>query len=186
MGTAALLFIAVGLAMDAFAVSIASGLAIKQLKIRHALRIGLFFGLFQALMPVVGWLAGLSLRSLIENIDHWIAFGLLSFIGCRMIRESFRMEQDKEKLHDPLNVYVLLTLSVATSIDALAAGVSFAFLNISIAAPVIMIGIVTFLFSCAGVYIGDRAGHFFERKIEILGGIILICIGIIILVKHLA
>ena len=142
MGIVTVLLIAVGLAMDAFAVSITSGLAIRQLRIKHAIKIALYFGLFQAVMPVVGWLAGLSLRTFIENIDHWIAFGLLSFIGCKMIYESFKMKSDEDEKNDPLNIYVLLMLSIATSIDALAVGVSFAFLNTSIAAPVIIIGIV--------------------------------------------
>ncbi len=178
-------FVAFGLAMDAFAVSITSGITIRYLKIDQALRIALFFGSFQAIMPVIGWLAGLSLRDFISDIDHWIAFGLLSFIGCKMIYEAFRMEADQKGLN-PLNVYVLLMLSIATSIDALAVGVSFAFLRISIITPVLVIGIVTFLLSYLGTFIGNRLGHFFERKIQILGGFILISIGVKILIGHLA
>ena len=170
--------------MDAFAVSITSGITIKRLKINHALRIALFFGLFQAIMPLVGWLAGLSLRGFIAEIDHWIAFGLLSFIGCKMIYESIAV-QSKEKQINPLNIYVLLMLSVATSIDALAVGVSFAFLKISIVTPVIVIGAITFILSFFGVFVGNRIGHFFENKIEIAGGLILIGIGIKILLEHL-
>jgi len=180
-----IIFIAFGLAMDAFAVSVTSGFTIKQLRVEHALRIACFFGLFQAVMPLVGWLAGLSLRDFISNVDHWIAFGLLSFVGCKMIYESFRMESQKKRIN-PLNVYVLFMLSVATSIDALAVGVSFAFLKISIISPIIVIGIITFLLSFVGVFIGDKLGHFFEKKIEILGGLILIGIGIKILVEHLS
>ncbi len=170
--------------MDAFAVSITSGITIKRLHINHALKIALFFGLFQAFMPIIGWLAGLSLRDYISAIDHWIAFGLLSFIGCKMIYESITVQSNKKEIN-PLNVYVLLVLSVATSIDALAVGISFAFLKVSIVTPVIIIGTVTFLLSYLGVYIGDRIGHFFENKIEIAGGILLIGIGIKILVEGL-
>jgi putative Mn2+ efflux pump MntP len=179
------LFIAFGLAMDAFAVSITSGITIKNLRINHALRIAAFFGLFQAVMPVIGWLAGLSLLEYISGVDHWIAFALLAFIGCKMIYESTKIEAS-ERETDPLNVYVLLMLSIATSIDALTVGVSFAFLKIFIATPIIVIGTITFLLSLLGVYIGDKTGHFFENKIEIAGGIILIGIGIRILLEHLA
>jgi len=170
--------------MDAFAVSITSGITIKRLHINHALKIALFFGLFQAFMPIIGWLAGLSLRDYISAIDHWIAFGLLSFIGCKMIYESITVQSNKKEIN-PLNVYVLLVLSVATSIDALAVGISFAFLKVSIVTPVIIIGTVTFLLSYLGVYIGDRIGHFFENKIEIAGGFLLIGMGIKILVEGL-
>ena len=178
-------FIAFGLAMDAFAVSITSGITIKQLRIHNALKVAVFFGSFQAIMPIVGWLAGLSLRDFISGVDHWIAFGLLSLIGCKMIYESMKMESG-DKAINPLNVYVLLMLSVATSIDALAVGVSFAFLKVSIVTPIIVIGIVTFGLSLLGVFVGDRFGRFFEKKIEIAGGLILIGIGIKIVVEHLA
>jgi putative Mn2+ efflux pump MntP len=179
-----IVFVAFGLAMDAFAVSITSGIAIRQLRVNHALRIAIFFGSFQAVMPVIGWLAGLSLRDFIAGVDHWIAFGLLSFVGCKMIYEAIKMETSENGI-DPLNLYVLLMLSVATSIDALAVGVSFAFLKISIATPIIVIGVVTFALSYLGTYVGNRLGHFFERKIEILGGLILIGIGTKILLEHL-
>ncbi len=179
-----IIVIALGLAMDAFAVSITSGLTIKNLKIKYAFRIALFFGVFQAFMPLVGWLAGLSLKDFISGVDHWIAFGLLCLIGCKMIYESIKIESSEREIN-PLNVYVLLVLSVATSIDALVVGVSFAFLMISIATPIIVIGIVTFLLSFVGVFVGNRSGHFFEGKIEIIGGLILISIGIKILIEHL-
>jgi len=179
-----IIFIAFGLAMDAFAVSITSGLTIKHLRINNALKIAIFFGSFQAVMPVIGWLAGLSLRDFIADVDHWIAFGLLSFIGCKMIYESIKIKSSEKEIN-PLNVYVLLMLSIATSIDALAIGVSFAFLKISIATPIIVIGAVTFLLSFLGVFVGNRFGHFFESKIEIVGGFILIGIGIKILIEHL-
>lgn len=178
------ILIALGLAMDAFAVSITSGIAIKHLKINHALRIAEFFGLFQAFMPLIGWLAGISLMNYISGIDHWIAFGLLAFIGCKMIYESTKIE-DSEKETNPLNLYVLLLLSIATSIDALAVGVSFAFLQTAIVTPMIIIGTITFALSFIGVFIGDKSGHLFENKIEIAGGLILIGIGIKILIEHL-
>jgi len=184
MDIISIVLIAVGLAMDAFAVSITSGITIKSLRINNALKIAIFFGLFQAVMPIIGWLAGLSLKDYISAVDHWIAFGLLSFIGCKMVYESITV-QSSEKEINPLNVYVLLVLSVATSIDALAVGVSFAFLKVSIVTPVIIIGTVTFFLSYLGVYIGDRIGHFFENKIEIAGGLLLIGIGIKILVEGL-
>ena len=183
MDMISIIVIAFGLAMDAFAVSITSGITIRQLKINNALKIALFFGSFQAIMPIIGWLAGLSLRNFISEIDHWIAFGLLIFIGCKMIYESITI-QSSEKEINPLNVYVLLVLSIATSIDALAVGLSFAILKISIMTPVVIIGSITFALSFLGVFVGDRIGHFFENKIEIAGGLLLIGIGIKILVEH--
>lgn len=177
-----IVLIALGLAMDAFAVSVASGVIIKRLRIKSALRIAVFFGLFQAVMPLIGWLAGLSLKDFISGVDHWIAFGLLSTIGCKMIYESAKIQSNN---FDPLNIYVLLMLSIATSIDALAVGVTFAFLEISIVTPIVIIGVVTFLLSFIGVFVGNRFGHFFEKKIELAGGLILICIGVKILVEHM-
>lgn len=182
MNPVTIIFIAVALAMDAFAVSIASGIAIKNLRIRHALTIAAWFGIFQAVMPLIGWFGGVKLRNFVGGVDHWVAFGLLSFIGVKMIYESFQME-NVEKKTDPLEVYVLFVLSVATSIDALAAGLSFAMLGVKIIMPVIVIGTVTFVFSFAGVWIGDRGGHFFEKKIEVAAGITLIIIGIKILLQ---
>jgi len=184
MNLITVLFIAFGLSMDAFAVSITSGLAISRLRISHAMRIALFFGLFQAVMPIVGWLAGMGLRDIISGVDHWIAFVLLTVIGIKMIFESSKMKEDKAS--DPLDVYTLLILSVATSIDALAVGLSLSVLNVAIITPVVIIGITTFLFSFAGVYIGKRVGHLFESKIELAGDLILIGIGIKILAEHLA
>lgn len=170
--------------MDAFAVSVTSGLAIHRLRMRHALKIAFFFGGFQALMPLIGWLAGIGLREMISAIDHWIAFALLIFVGGKMIYESTFMDEDKE-LADPLKLYVLLMLSVATSIDALAVGLSLSLLNIEIISPAVVIGSVTFCLSFLGVYIGDQFGHFFERKIEVVGGLILLAIGFNILFEHL-
>src|SRR4030042_1221085 len=183
MDTLSLLLIAFGLAMDAFAVSISNGTTIKHQRTNNALRIGIFFGSFQALMPLIGWLAGLHLRDFISGVDHWVAFGLLSLIGGKMIYESTKIEDDKEIRS--LNLFVLFLLSLATSIDALAVGLSFAFLKISIATPIIVIGIVTFMLSFLGVLVGNKLGHFFENKMEFLGGLILIGIGIKILIDHL-
>jgi putative Mn2+ efflux pump MntP len=134
---------------------------------------------------MIGWAAGLTLRDFISSIDHWIAFGLLGIIGLKMILESKEMETDKKQA-DPLNIYTLLILSVATSIDALAVGLSLSLLNISIITPSVIIGATTFLISFIGVFIGNRVGHFFEKKIEIAGGIILIAIGVKILIEHLS
>jgi len=177
--------IAVGLAMDAFAVSIVSGSAYKKLMIRHALRMAFFFGAFQALMPLIGALAGLSVREYIAHYDHWVAFGLLSGIGAKMVFESFKIRQAEQNF-DPSNVFVLLALSVATSIDALAVGITFPFLRVSITTAVLIVGLVTFVLSYSGVFIGKKLGHFFESKIEALGGIVLISLGTKILIQHLA
>jgi putative Mn2+ efflux pump MntP len=184
MDAIVIVFIAFGLAMDAFAVSIASGVTIKHLRIGNALTIATFFGSFQAFMPLIGWLAGLTLMDFISGVDHWIAFGLLNGIGLKMIYESCKVGSIEREIN-PLSVSVLLILSVATSIDALAVGISLSFLKIAIAIPAIVIGIVTFLLTLLGVFVGHRFGHFFEKKIEIIGGLILMGIGIKILIEHL-
>ena len=184
MGLLTIILIALALAMDAFAVSVASGIAIKELRIRHALIIGAWFGLFQAVMPVLGWVSGIGLRSLITGIDHWIVFGLLFLIGCKMIYESFQLDPMKSRT-DPMQIHVLFSLSIATSLDAFAAGVSFAMLGISIITPIIIIGAVTFVLSFMGVLLGDRGSHFFEKRMEMAAGIILIAIGVKILIDHL-
>ena len=177
-------FIAVGLAMDAFAVSIASGLTMEKLRIRYALRIAIFFGAFQAFMPIIGFMAGLSIRDYIVHIDHWIAFGLLAFIGSKMIYESLFLDGAEKKM-DPNDIQMLLVLSVATSIDALAVGISLSLLKVDIFQPALIIGIVTFILSYLGVLIGKSIGHLFEKKIEVIGGLVLIGIGIRILFEHL-
>ena len=184
MQLAVILFMAVGLSMDAFAVSVVTGSIYRELKVRHALRMALFFGGFQAGMPIIGFLAGLSLRGLISAYDHWIAFGLLMFVGGKMIYESLKIESAEKNL-DPSNLLVLLALSVATSIDALAIGITLSMLTTSIMGAAAVIGLVTFALSYAGILIGKRFGHFFESKIEILGGLILIAIGIKIVIQHL-
>ncbi|MHC4571622.1 MAG: manganese efflux pump MntP [Planctomycetota bacterium] len=184
MGLITIIIIAIGLAMDAFAVSVVSGSAYKQVKIKHAFRIAVFFGGFQAFMPLIGSLAGLSVREYIANYDHWIAFGLLSAVGSRMIYESFKIAPAGENFN-PSNMLVLLVLSVATSIDALAIGITIPLLPVSIATAVIIIGLITFVLSYLGVFIGKRFGHFFENKIEALGGLVLIGLGIKIIFEHL-
>jgi len=179
-----IIIIAVGLAMDAFAISVVSGSAYKQLKLRHSLRIAIFFGGFQAFMPLIGSLAGLSIKEYTAGFDHWIAFGLLSAVGAKMIYESFKISP-AEQTFDPSNIFVLLVLSVATSIDALAVGITLSLITSSVIVAVIIIGIVTFVLSYLGVFIGKKVGHFFENKIEALGGLVLIGLGVKILFGHL-
>jgi len=184
MSLVEILLLSIGLAMDAFAVSVTSGVTIKNLQLKHALVIALTFGGFQAVMPLIGWLAGLRLQQVLGNLDHWIAFGLLSLIGGKMIYEAFQLD-DAEKADNPLKTSVLLVLGIATSIDALAVGITFAMINVAIVTPIVIIGLVTFILSLVGVYIGDAFGHFFEKKIEILGGLVLIGMGLKILIQHL-
>ena len=176
--------IAFGLSLDAFSVAVVSGAIYKKLQVRHALRMALFFGGFQALMPILGWACGLAFRRHIQAYDHWIAFGLLTLIGCKMIYESTKMHRDPDQ-YNPADMLVLLALSIATSIDALAVGIALSLLTHPIWTAVLIIGLVTFLFSYVGVYIGKRLGHFFESKIEVFGGIVLIAIGLRILLQHL-
>jgi putative Mn2+ efflux pump MntP len=183
MALITIMVIAVGLAMDAFAVSIVSGSAYKRLNIKHAFRIAFFFGGFQAFMPLIGSLAGLTVREYTANYDHWIAFVLLAGVGGKMIYEAFKIGPADNSLN-PANIFVLLVLSVATSIDALAVGVTLSFLKVPIAAAVTIIGLVTFILSYVGVFIGKKFGHFFESKIEAVGGLILIGLGAKILIQH--
>ncbi|MDO8804651.1 MAG: manganese efflux pump MntP family protein [Elusimicrobiota bacterium] len=183
-----ILFIALGLSMDAFAVSVASGATMKRLHIPNALKMGLFFGGFQALMPVLGWAAGLSMKNFISGWDHWIAFCLLSAVGGKMLYEAFKIKEEEEcggEKTCPFNTGTLTVLAVATSIDALAVGLTFSLLQVSIIAPALIIGLVTFLMSVAGVRLGTTGGHFFEHKMEAAGGLILIGIGFKILFSHL-
>jgi putative Mn2+ efflux pump MntP len=184
MGLLTIILIALALAMDAFAVSVASGIAIKELRIRHALIIGAWFGVFQAIMPLLGWISGNGLRSVISGIDHWVVFGLLFLIGCKMIYESFQLDPMKSRT-DLMQIHVLFSLSIATSLDAFAAGMSFAMLGISILTPILIIGAVTFILSFTGVLIGERGAHFFEKRMEMAAGIILIAIGLKVLTDHM-
>ncbi len=179
-----MLLIAVGLSMDAFSVSICKGLTTKRFSWRMALTCGLWFGLFQILMPIIGYFLGAQFQHLIESIDHWIAFGLLFLIGANMIREALsKKEEDSD--NGALDVKTMFLLAVATSIDALAVGVSFACIQVKLWSSVLVIGITTFLFSVLGVKIGNVFGSKFEKSSEIAGGIILILIGLKILLEHL-
>lgn len=184
LDTATILLIAFGLAMDALAVSLSTGLALGCPTSRNAATIGGAFGLFQAAMPVIGWSAGSAFKSLIAGLDHWVAFGLLSLIGCKMVFEAVRPEHERQPLN-PLDPHVLLVLSLATSIDALAVGLSFAMLDGSIVTPALIIGVITFSLSFFGVLAGAKVGKLMGRRVEVLGGLILLGIGIRILVEHL-
>jgi putative Mn2+ efflux pump MntP len=176
--------LALALAMDAFAVSIASGTIYRQLKIKYALRIALFFGTFQAIMPLIGCSAALTLSKYIQTFDHWLAFALLTAVGIKMIYESFKIKS-AEQSFDPTNLLVLLVLSVATSIDSLVVGFSLSVISSSVINAAIIIGLITFLLSYIGIFIGSRLGHFFESRIEAIGGLVLIAIGLKILLQHL-
>ena len=178
------ILIGMGLAADAFAVSVTSGVTLRKMRLHHAMRIALFFGAFQAIMPLLGWLGGQVFRPYIRSFDHWIAFILLAGLGAKMIHEA-RKPADDEAATDPTNIYVLFGLAIATSIDALAVGVTFSFLEMNIWQAIGIIGLVTFVVSFAGTQIGKTLGHIFENKLEILGGLILIGIGLKILIHHL-
>ena len=178
-----LFILAVGLSMDAFAVSICKGLSVKSLKPRHMVIAGLYFGGFQALMPLIGYLLGVQFQSLIQEFDHWIAFVLLVLIGVSMIRES---RECPDELNDSFSFKTMLPLAVATSIDALAVGVTFAFLQVSILPAVSFIGVTTFVFSAVGIRIGNLFGAKYKSRAELVGGLVLILMGVKILLEHLA
>jgi putative Mn2+ efflux pump MntP len=182
MSFAYLLLIAVSLAMDAFAVSTACGVQIAVIRYGHVLRVALAFGFFQFMMPVIGWLAGSAFAGFVQKVDYWVAFALLTVIGGRMIWESFR--EDTVPTKDPTRGWNLLLLAVATSIDALAVGLSLAFLDVSIWFPALVIGVVAGVLSAAGALFGCRLGHRFGVWAERAGGLVLIGIGIRILVQH--
>ena len=185
MNFLSILMIGIGLSMDAFAVSLTMGLnTSKENKLKIALKSGLFFGAFQGLMPLTGWLLGIKFTEYIQKIDHWIAFGLLSFIGVKMIIESIKGDEEEEKECDFSNKKFLV-LAIATSIDALAVGVSFAFLNVNIVFAAIVIACTTFVFSFAAVYLGRVFGEVLKSKSEVIGGIILVIMGVKILIEHL-
>lgn len=178
--------IAVGLAMDAFAVSICKGLTMPKLKYSRALIIAVFFGGAQALMPLIGWLLGRSFESYITNIDHWIAFALLAFLGGKMILEALKPEEEEEcACGDKLDFKELTVMAIATSIDALAIGITFAFFKVNISLSVSLIGVITFVICFIGVIIGHIFGAKFKNKAEIFGGAVLVLLGIKILLEHL-
>ncbi|MCX7715385.1 MAG: manganese efflux pump MntP family protein [Clostridia bacterium] len=189
MDILSLLLVAVGLAMDAFSVALTSGMAINRLKLRNALKIGAFFGIFQAIMPCIGWALGLSLKRYIETFDHWVALILLAFIGGKMLYEGLKTEHgdsgEENYVKNPLDNKLLTVLAVATSIDALAVGITLATVNSNIITAALVIGTVTFFLSAVGVYIGRKCGNLFGSKAELIGGIVLIGIGIKILLEHL-
>lgn len=184
MNILSIILIAVALSMDALAVALARGMAVRERRLRQAFRIALFFGLFQALMPMLGWLAGGELRAFISGLDHWVAFGLLALIGGKMVWESFR-PQAAAGPAGPTGLGTLLLLAVATSIDALAVGLSLSLLQVPIVKPALLIGAVTFGLSLLGGLLGSRVGYLFGRWVEALGGLILIGIGLKILLEHL-
>ena len=178
-----IILISIGLAMDAFAVSVCKGLSMKRMDWKKAIIIGLWFGVFQAGMPVIGYILGNEFEHLIVSIDHWIIFGLLSFIGIKMVKESF--SQTGENVNDNVDFKTMFILAIATSIDALAVGITFAFLDTNIMLAAFLIGLITWGFCILGVKIGNQFGDKYENKAEFTGGMILILIGIKILLEHL-
>ena len=183
MGLIELIILSVGLAMDAFAVAICKGLGMKKVTLKKAGIVGAYFGVFQAVMPLIGYLVGFRFQDKIKAVDHWIAFILLVVIGINMVKES--LSKDEEEIEeDDLGFKSMIMLSIATSIDALAVGITFAFLKVSIIPAITLIGIITLVISMSGVKIGNIFGDKFKSKAELLGGVILICIGLKILLEH--
>ena len=183
MGILELILISVGLAMDAFAVSVCKGLSMKKMSWKKAWLITIYFGVFQALMPVIGFLLGTSFESIVTSVDHWIAFILLGIIGGKMIKEAF--DTECETCDDDTSLKTMAVLAIATSIDALAVGITFAFLKVNLVLAVSLIGIITFALSIFGVKIGNKFGDKYERKAELAGGCILVLLGAKILLEHL-
>lgn len=183
MGMMELFLIAVGLSMDAFAVSICKGLSVRKATLKQSLTVGAYFGGFQALMPTLGFLLGVQFESFIVSIDHWIAFVLLAFIGGNMIRESF--QKDEEEMTASFDFKTMLPLAIATSIDALAMGVTFAFLQVNIVPAVLFIGVITFVLSAIGLKVGNVFGAKYKSRAELFGGVVLVLMGIKILLEHL-
>lgn len=180
-----ILLIAVGLSADCFAVALSGGIANRNHSLLQALRVSFSFGFFQSLMLVLGWLAGRTVVEFISSFDHWIAFALLAFVGGKMLWEAFHPEDDEEKEIDISRGFLLLTLSIATSIDSLAVGLSFAFLEVNIGLAIPVIGIVAFMFTVLGFLAGKRAGRLLDRRAEALGGLILLGIALKVLLSHL-
>jgi len=184
VGLLTIIFVAFALSMDAFAVSLCLGSSVKNNKVAVSLRAGAFFGIFQAVMPLIGWAVGFYLKDFIHQFGHWIAFGLLAIIGIRMLYEATK-SIDCRKIANAKNIWVMLSLSVATSIDALVIGLSFAFIQIPILLAVLIIGIVTFLVSYIGVHLGKKLNYLLGNKAEVTGGIILILTSVGILIENL-
>ena len=183
MGSIEIILISLGLAMDAFAVAICKGLSIKKIDWKKALIIALYFGFFQAIMPVIGYFLGTTFESFVVQIDHWIAFFLLAFIGGNMIKESF--DDELEKCNDDVSFKTMIILAIATSIDALAVGITFALLRTHLILSVVTIGAITFGISLLGVKIGNKFGNKYQNKAECTGGLLLILLGTKILLEHL-
>lgn len=183
MGFVELLLLSVGLGMDAFAVSVCKGISMKKMNWKKACIIGLYFGGFQALMPVLGYFLGSTFEGVITNLDHWIAFGLLSIIGGNMIKDAFSKEGDS--FDDDVSFKTMIVLAIATSIDALAVGITFAFLKVNLILAISMIGVITFILAIVGTKVGNRFGDKYEKKAELVGGVILILLGIKILLEHM-
>ena len=178
----------VGLAMDAFAVSICKGLGMSKVNLKQCIVIGLFFGGFQALMPLLGWFLGSTFAEKIKVIDHWIAFILLAYIGIKMITDAIKEWKEETKVEEmdaPLDIKEMFLLAIATSIDALAVGITFSFLEVAIAFACTVIGVVTFVISCGGVFVGNIFGERYKAKAQIVGGLILVILGLRILLSHL-
>ena len=184
MGIFEIILISIGLAMDAFAVSICKGLSMKKLSYKNSIIIALYFGIFQGIMPIIGYLLGTTFSGFVENTDHWIIFLLLLIIGINMIKESIRSEE--ENTDDSIDIKTMLMLGVATSIDALAVGITFAFFKTNVLLSALLIGIITFVLSLVGVKIGNKFGDKYKNKAKLFGGAILILIGIKILMEHLS
>ena len=183
-----IILLGISLSMDAFAVSIATGISLKDLHFRHAAKVGLFFGGFQALMPFFGWLLGSQFADKISAIDHWIAFVLLAYIGGKMMAEAIR-EKDEvveiDQMDPPLDIKEMFILAIATSIDALAVGITFSFLEVNIVEAITIIGLVTAVISAIGVFVGNIFGNKYKAKAELVGGLILVLLGLKILTEHL-
>ena len=184
MGIGELIVLSLGLGMDAFAVSICKGLSMKKMNWKKALIIGLYFGGFQAIMPVLGYSLSKGFENFVTSIDHWIAFILLSIIGGKMVKEAFSQE-NSENCNEDVGFKTMIVLAIATSIDALAVGITFAFLNVNLILAIALIGSITFFLSVIGTKVGNVFGDRYENKAELLGGVILIFLGIKILLEHL-
>ncbi len=177
-----LFLLSIGLCFDTFAVSVSSGLLRKEIVFWQAVRIAFFLAIFQATMPVLGWLGGITIKDWMESFDHWVALGILSILGIKMLVESFK--KDEEKNINPLDIKVIISMALATSIDAFAVGISFAIIEVNMLLAFIIIGSVTFITSMLGILFGKKTGSHFGQKMEIIGGIILIAIGIKIVLEH--
>ena len=183
MGIIELVLVSMGLGMDAFAVSVCKGISMKKMNWKKACIIGLYFGGFQALMPVIGFFLGVAFENIITNVDHWIAFILLGIVGLKMIKDSFNKKN--ENYNDDISFKTMIILAIATSIDALAVGITFAFLKVNLIISISLIGVITFILSFIGSKLGNKFGNRYEKKAELLGGIILILLGLKILLEHL-